>query len=191
MRCWFHVRLDISGVGAVAGEESFPTLFEDEGKLVSLQAQRDSSVVDRGTGNLFDDLLAALTERRQIHSRAVACKVASSASLLAPRFRSDAIAAATLHDIGYAYPVTGFDPIDGARLLAGLGFSRLVCHLVAQHTASSLEADSRGMSLSVLNEFSLDAGQLDPVDIGKTHGLLWCADLTTVRTVKMLALWIG
>lgn len=48
MRCWFHVRLDISGVGAVAGEESFPTLFEDEGKLVSLQAQRDSSVVDRG-----------------------------------------------------------------------------------------------------------------------------------------------
>src|SRR5437763_15650935 len=55
------------------------------------------------------------------------------------------IAAAYLHDIGYA-PVlkqTGFHPIDGARYLRSLGYERLAS-LVAHHSVSRFEAQLRG-----------------------------------------------
>lgn len=90
---------------------------------------------------MYDDLLTSLTHRRQVHSRAVGRKAASFAMLVQAHLRADLVVAATLHDIGYSHPSTGFHPIDGARFLAEQGFSQIVCHLVAHHSASSLEAE--------------------------------------------------
>jgi len=55
------------------------------------------------------------------------------------------IAAAYLHDIGYARELvtTGFHPLDGARWLRGQGYERLAC-LVAHHSGARFEAQVKG-----------------------------------------------
>ena len=114
------------------------------------------------------------------HSIAVGRKVATIAHLVPPHLRSDLIVAGTLHDIGYGHPTSGFHPIDGARYLAKLGFSSLVCHLVAHHSASSDEADERGIRLSVFDEFAVDdSGIWGMEGVGRAHRALWWADMTT------------
>ena len=96
----------------------------------------------------FADLLGALDDDRRAHSVAAGERAASAVKVLRSDLRSDVVTAATLHDIGYAHPVVDFHPLDGARFLAGLGFSPVVCHLVAHHSASTFEAEFRGISLS-------------------------------------------
>lgn len=56
------------------------------------------------------------------------------------------VAAAYLHDIGYAgeLALTGFHPLDGAVWLAGLVEADVVA-LVAHHSCSWVEADVRGL----------------------------------------------
>lgn len=56
------------------------------------------------------------------------------------------VAAAWLHDVGYAPEVadTGFHPLDGARYLAGLGTDERVVNLVGRHSYAILEAEFRG-----------------------------------------------
>lgn len=56
------------------------------------------------------------------------------------------IAAAYLHDIGYAPELkrTGFHPIDGAIYLRAQGYERLAC-LVAHHSEAQFEARLRGL----------------------------------------------
>ncbi|MGX7827740.1 HD domain-containing protein [Actinokineospora sp. 24-640] len=58
------------------------------------------------------------------------------------------VAAAWLHDIGYApeVDVTGFHPLDGARYLERLGCSRQLVCLVAHHSGARFEAEERGLS---------------------------------------------
>ncbi|MGS0684606.1 HD domain-containing protein [Nakamurella sp. GG22] len=114
------------------------------------------------------------------HSIAVGRKVSSIAHLAPARLRPDLIVAGTLHDIGYGHPTSGFHPIDGARYLAGLGFSSLVCHLVAHHSASSDEAEERGISAAVFEQFAVDDPRLGGMEsVGRAHAALWWADLTT------------
>lgn len=79
-----------------------------------------------------------------------------------------------LHDIGYAHPETGFHALDGATFLAGAGFSRRVCHLVVHHSASTWEAEERGLGLARYADFAVDG-----VDMGPAHAVLWWADITT------------
>jgi hypothetical protein len=52
------------------------------------------------------------------------------------------VAAAWLHDVGYAAPLrgTGFHPLDGARGLVGLGVGSALTRLVANHSAAWLVA---------------------------------------------------
>jgi hypothetical protein len=87
--------------------------------------------------------------------------------------RQELEVAAVLHDIGYAYTETDFHALDGARFLARQGFSKVVCHLVVHHSASTLEAEERGIDLAVYDEFAVDR------DLGQAHQLLWWADMTT------------
>src|SRR5437879_545405 len=63
------------------------------------------------------------------------------------------IAAAYLHDIGYAPELkeTGFHPLDGARYLRSLGYERLAS-LVAHHSEARFEARLRGLE-DALNAF--------------------------------------
>lgn len=93
--------------------------------------------------------------------------------------RADLVIAATLHDIGYGHLRSGFHPIDGARFLADQGFSKVVCHLVAHHSASSLEAEERGLDLAVFCEFGISRETTNSAGIERAHAVLWWADLTT------------
>lgn len=82
------------------------------------------------------------------------------------------VAAAWLHDIGYAaeIKVTGFHPLDGARYLESVGFSkRLVC-LVAHHSGARFEAEERGLSVELASYELEDSPIMDA---------LITADMTT------------
>jgi hypothetical protein len=81
------------------------------------------------------------------------------------------VAAAWLHDIGYAQSlrVTGFHPVDGAIFARRQGFDELVVSLVAFHSGAPAEARQRGIS-------SLSAFFEPPQEV--LDALTFC-DLTT------------
>lgn len=124
-------------------------------------------------GDVFADELGALSADRAAHSRAVGDKAARFVGNVEAALRSDVVAAATLHDIGYGHPDSGFHPLDGARYLAALGFSPVVCHLVVHHSASAYEARERGIDLAVYRQFNVDR------ELGAAHAVIWWADMTT------------
>ncbi|MEU9396432.1 HD domain-containing protein [Streptomyces sp. NPDC048324] len=104
---------------------------------------------------LAESLLAEPLPRRWAHTRGVAGRAES----LAPALGDDAealVAAAVLHDIGYAPAValTGFHPLDGARHLRTLPVvDERVVRLVANHSFALLEAEERGLRESLAAEF--------------------------------------
>lgn len=83
------------------------------------------------------------------------------------------LAAAWLHDIGYAGTLTdtGFHPLDGARYLHRIGAPVRLCRLVAHHTAAQVEAAERGLVHELMTEF--------PPEHSPTADALTYADLTT------------
>ncbi|MQM28305.1 HD domain-containing protein [Glycomyces albidus] len=112
--------------------------------------------------------------RRWRHVTAVAAKAERLAPLLpAECDRHALVAAAVLHDVGYAPSVaeTGFHPLDGARWLRSIEFDGRVAALVAHHTNAVVEAELRGLDAVLLAEF-------DQEDSPVTD-LLWFCDLTT------------
>nr|WP_075824881.1 HD domain-containing protein [Streptomyces acidiscabies] len=112
--------------------------------------------------------------RRWAHTRGVAERavelgrvVGEDAALL--------VAAATLHDVGYSpqVAVTGFHPLDGARFLRDEhGADDRLVRLVANHSFALLEAEERGLSDELAEEFPL-LGEPLLVD-----ALIYC-DMTT------------
>jgi HD domain len=121
----------------------------------------------------YSDLLGVLEGDRRAHSLAVGRKAAAAAAGIAPALRADLMVAAVLHDIGYGHVETGFHPLDGAQFLARAGFSAVVCNLVVHHSASTYEAEERGIDLAVYADFAV--GQ----DLTEAHAVLWWADMTT------------
>ncbi|MGJ7440530.1 HD domain-containing protein [Aquipuribacter sp. MA13-6] len=91
-------------------------------------------------------LLADLPHR-WAHSRRVAARARCAAAGLPDRDRDRLVAAAYLHDIGYAAELvdTGFHPLDGARHLQRLGRHDLA-GLIAHHTGADVEARHRGLA---------------------------------------------
>jgi len=83
------------------------------------------------------------------------------------------VAAAWLHDIGYAAELvdTGFHSLDGARYLRARGVSDRLCRLVANHTAAWVEAEARGLAESLAAEF--------PAELSPVADALTYADLVT------------
>jgi hypothetical protein len=83
------------------------------------------------------------------------------------------IAAAWLHDIGYASRLVevGFHPIDGARYLRGVGVDESVVGLVAHHCCARVEARLRGLLSTLDREF--------PRDDSLPHEELCFCDMTT------------
>jgi hypothetical protein len=73
--------------------------------------------------------------------------------------RSLLVAAAWLHDIGYASGLvdTGFHPIDGARYLRRRQADERVVNLVAHHSCAVTEAGLRGLEDVLSDEFPKDA----------------------------------
>lgn len=89
--------------------------------------------------------------------------------------RSLLIAAAWLHDIGYAPAISerGFHPLDGARFLEQRGVSKRVVDLVANHSCARFEADERDL-LPELDHYELE--------VGPVADALVYADMTTGPT---------
>jgi len=115
-------------------------------------------------------LLSPLGPRWE-HARAVADTARQLTIGLQPEDADVLVAAAYLHDVGYApeLAITGFHPLDGARHLRGLGHERLAS-LVAHHTQGRHEARLRGLH-DALAEF-------DDEDSVVSAALAYC-DLTT------------
>jgi hypothetical protein len=120
-------------------------------------------------------LLREPLPRRWAHTQGVA----ASAVAIAPAVTSDPgllVAAAWLHDIGYAPAIavsgTGFHPLDGARYLAdATQASPLLCRLVAHHSCALTGAAELGLAADLTREFPYP-----PVDLA--DALTYC-DMTT------------
>jgi putative nucleotidyltransferase with HDIG domain len=100
----------------------------------------------RWARDLARSLLAGALPRRWAHVQGVAAKAERAAASLTLSGEA-LVAAAWLHDVGYAPDAidTGFHPLDGARYLAGLGAPERVVNLVARHSYAMLEAELRGV----------------------------------------------
>ncbi len=102
--------------------------------------------LSRWANGCAEDLLAPLGNR-WAHVQAVAEQASRIAPAVLPADeREILIAAAWLHDIGYApsLATTGLHPLDGARHLEALGVDRRLCCLVAHHSGATFEAEERG-----------------------------------------------
>ena len=110
--------------------------------------------------------------RRLAHVRGVAAAADRLVSRIDPLEAEALIAAAWLHDVGYAPSLraTGFHPVDGAVFVREEDFPPVVVSLVAYHTGAEFEARERGLS-DALAEFP------PPPDF--LLDLLTCADMTT------------
>jgi hypothetical protein len=102
-----------------------------------------------------DDLLWAKHEARRLleplearwrHTMGVVERAREVASVLPASEAAVLVAAAFAHDVGYApeLRVTGFHPLDGARLVRESGHERLA-GLVAYHCSAEAEASERGL----------------------------------------------
>jgi HD domain len=82
------------------------------------------------------------------------------------------VAAAYLHDVGYApdLATTGFHPLDGARWIREHGPGGRLARLVAHHSCAVYEARVRGLAETLLSEF-------EPEDSVTYDALVFC-DLT-------------
>jgi len=121
--------------------------------------------------DLAKQKLAGPLPRRWRHVRSVARRARWVAKQLA--LSEDLVAAAWLHDIGYAPELveTGFHPLDGARYLRRESVDGQVVSLVAYHSCAQIEADVRGLGAELASEFS-------PADPLLSDALLYC-DMTT------------
>jgi hypothetical protein len=118
-------------------------------------------------------LLALTLPRRWAHTQGVASAARSVAPVLAGH-ADVLVAAAWLHDIGYAPGLhgTGFHPLDGARYLRDVEHADpLLCRLVAHHSCAVIEAAERGLVADLLREF-----QPAPADLADA---LIYSDMTT------------
>jgi hypothetical protein len=118
-------------------------------------------------------LLQETLPRRWAHVQGVA----ATARTLAPVLGDDAdlvIAAAWLHDIGYAPELigSGFHPLDGARYLRDAEHADAeLCRLVAHHSGAITEAAERGLAAELAREFR-------PARPDLADALIYC-DMTT------------
>ncbi|MCX5375749.1 HD domain-containing protein [Streptomyces sp. NBC_00091] len=125
----------------------------------------------RGAARLAESLLPPVGDRWR-HTQAVAERARELSHSVPEADRELLIAAAWLHDIGYAPALhdSGFHPLDGARHLAALGASTRLVRLVAHHSGAAYEAEQRGLSRELAVYEREESALLDA---------LTCADMTT------------
>ena len=117
--------------------------------------------------------LAISLPRRWGHVQAVARKAVAVAEAVPHGEGPTLVAAAWLHDIGYApgIAVTGLHALDGARWLRDHGWSFRVAALVAHHSCALFEAEERGLAAELSMEFEQERSI--------TADALWYVDMTT------------
>jgi hypothetical protein len=117
-----------------------------------------------------EPLIAPLGSR-WAHLQAVARQARRVAKILSAEDGDVLVAAAFLHDVGYAPSLNrlGFHPVDGTCFLRGHGQERLAC-LVAHHSGAQFEAEERGL---------VDELAAFPAEEGPSLDALTFADMTT------------
>lgn len=112
---------------------------------------------------------------RWTHTQAVGRRAEAASAVVDQSEKSALMAAAWLHDIGYAPEVarTGFHPLDGARFLKSIGAPDRVVNLVANHSCARFEAWERDL-LPELAPYELE--------VGPVADALIFADMTTGPT---------
>jgi putative nucleotidyltransferase with HDIG domain len=123
---------------------------------------------------LAEDLARTLLPppaERWHHTAGVAARARRLAAVVDPADRDLLVAAAWLHDIGYAADLhdTGFHPLDGARYLDRMGWPQRLTSLVAHHSGARFVAEARGFGAAM-------AGY--PVEISPVSDALTYADQT-------------
>ncbi|HKT04257.1 MAG TPA: HD domain-containing protein [Rugosimonospora sp.] len=113
-----------------------------------------------GARDLAFALLGARQERWE-HTAGVARRAESLAVTVGHDDTGLLLAAAWLHDIGYADPLldTGFHPLDGARYLRAEGWPARLCGLVAYHSGARFVAAVLGLS-PALSGFPMEESPL-------------------------------
>ena len=119
---------------------------------------------------IAERMLAPLGDRWK-HVQGVANRAMEIATVLDKADRSYLIAAAYLHDVGYAPQLhrTGLHQLDGASYVSALGDARLTA-LVAHHSEARFEVRLRG--------FATDLAAYEREESPTVDGLTYC-DLTT------------
>ena len=122
---------------------------------------------------LAEEKLAGSLPRRWRHVQAVASKAGRVAVVVPEADRPTLVAAAWLHDVGYAPDVadSGLHALDGARWLRDRGWTDEIVTLVGNHSCATYEADERGLGSELRGEFPDEASAL--------RDALWFADMTT------------
>jgi HD superfamily phosphodiesterase len=130
-------------------------------------------------GSYAAELLTPLGERWR-HVQGVARQAQRVSPILPAGDRDVLLAAAYLHDLGYAPSLvkTGLHPLDGARHLRALGHERLA-GLVAYHSGARAEAELRGLA-GELAEFEDEAS-------ATSMALTYC-DMTTGAAGEVVTL---
>ncbi|KAF4405528.1 HD domain-containing protein [Streptomyces lycii] len=116
----------------------------------------------QGAADLAESLLPPLGNR-WLHTQAVAARAQEATAAVSEDDRDLLVAAAWLHDIGYAPELreTGFHPLDGARHLESLGAPSRLVRLVAHHSGAVYEAEQRGLSAELAVYEREDSAVLD------------------------------
>lgn len=114
---------------------------------------RDGRDIAEEARVLAEGLLAPVGSRWR-HTSGVVARATSAGAAVEERERPLLIAAACLHDLGYAGPLrmSGFHPLDGARYLKQRGWPALLVGLVAHHSGARFVAAERGLS-AAMQEF--------------------------------------
>ena len=96
--------------------------------------------------DLARELLARLPDRLA-HTEGVARKAEEAGTVFQPDEAADLVAAAWLHDIGYAPWLVGIrmHALDGGWFLQERHFPERVCQLVGHHSGAWFEARERGL----------------------------------------------
>jgi hypothetical protein len=96
---------------------------------------------------------------RWLHTQGVATRAAELAVTVPADDRSVLIAAAWLHDIGYAPAIqeTGFHPLDGGLYLRSEGWDDRLAALVVHHSGARFVPAERGFD-SMMAEFDFEDG---------------------------------
>jgi len=116
--------------------------------------------------------LSSSLPRRWAHVQGVGERARQAAELFSSDDQDVLIAAALLHDIGYAPHLvkTGFHSLDGAHFLASEGAPYRLCALVAHHSCAYIEAELRGLSAELAKWTDEETALRDA---------LWWADMST------------
>ena len=134
---------------------------ETKGTLVTARAvvtmKPDDPVLIAKARGLAKKLLRKGLPERWLHTQGVATRAAEIATTVPHEDRSVLIAAAWLHDIGYASDIrdTGFHPLDGGLYLRADGWDDRLAALVAHHSGARFVPVERGFGL-MMAEFDFE-----------------------------------